>query len=65
MDWIENQAHALYNRICAYTNIWDKDKAVADINHLLQLSPEYKDIILESEYLGSILSDARVKKLLK
>jgi tetratricopeptide (TPR) repeat protein len=64
-DWLENQTHALYNRICSYLNIWEIDKAVSDINHLLQLSPEYKDIILESDHLSSVLSNAKIKKVLK
>lgn len=65
LDWVKNQAHALYNRICAYSKLWEMDKAYSDINHLIQLSPEYKDIILESDHLSAILSDTKIKKLLK
>ncbi len=64
-DSAENQQHALYNRICAYANLWDIDKAVSDINHLLQLSPEYKDIILDSPYLVDTLKNPKIKNLLR
>ena len=35
------------------------------MTYLLQLAPEYKDFILESEYLEDIINNTRVKKLLK
>jgi hypothetical protein len=41
------------------------DKVITEITYLLQLAPEYKDIIIESEYLESVLSNEVVMELLK
>lgn len=60
----EHQPHALYNSACAHNWLKNMDKVVSEITYLLQLAPEYKDIILESEYLKSALTNAKIKKLL-
>jgi hypothetical protein len=64
-DRTKHQPHALYNRTCAYCGLEDVENMITEMSHLLQLAPEYKDIILESEYLESVLKNAKVKKLLK
>ena len=61
----KHQPHSLYIRACAYSWLGDINKVVSEIAHLLQLSPEYKDIIIESEYLESIINNPKIKKILK
>jgi hypothetical protein len=41
------------------------ENVITEMTYLLQLAPEYKDIILESEYLEKSLNNSRIKKLLK
>lgn len=60
----KHQPHAFYNRACAYNGLGNKEKVISEIAYLLQLAPEYKDIILDSEYLESMLSNPSIKKLL-
>lgn len=60
----KHQPHAFYNRACAYNWLGNTEKVISEISHLLQLAPEYKDVILESEYLESILNNTKIKKLL-
>jgi hypothetical protein len=57
--------HAFYNRVCAYNWLWDIEKVISEITYLLQLAPEYKDIIIDSEYLESVLNNDIIKDLLK
>lgn len=64
-DRTMHHPHAFYNRVCAYNWLWNIDKVISEITYLLQLAPEYKDIILESEYLKSVLSNKYIKELLK
>lgn len=64
-DRTKHQPHALYNRTCAYCGLGNIDSMITEMTYLLQLAPEYKDIILESEYLESALKNTKVKKLLK
>lgn len=61
----EHQPHALYNSACAHNWLNNIEKVVSEITYLLQLAPEYKDIILESEYLESVFNNPQIKKLLK
>jgi hypothetical protein len=37
---------------------------ISEMTYLLQLAPEYKDVILESEHLKTVLENPRLKKLL-
>jgi hypothetical protein len=41
------------------------DKVISEVTLLLQLAPEYRDIILESDHLELILDDSRIEELLK
>lgn len=61
----KHQPHALYNRACAYNWLWEMDKVISEITLLLQLAPEYRDIILESDHLELILNDSKIEELLK
>jgi len=61
----KHQPNAFYNRACAYHWLWNIEKVISEISYLLQLAPEYKDIILESEYLEPILNDKRIINILK
>lgn len=60
----KHQPHALYNRACAYHGLWDITNVISDLNHLLQLAPEYKDVILESELLAPCLANKQIQDLL-
>lgn len=61
----EHQPHALYNRVCAYAWLNNMENVILELSYLLQLAPEYKEIVLESEYLVNILTNIKIKKLLK
>lgn len=61
----QHQPHAFYNRACAYNWLGDIEKVISEMTYLLQLAPEYKDVILESEYLETVLDNPRIEKLLK
>lgn len=61
----KHQPHAFYNRACAFNWLKNTEKVISEMTYLLQLAPEYKDFILESEYLEDIINNTRVKKLLK
>jgi hypothetical protein len=41
------------------------ENVISEMTYLLQLAPEYKDIILESDDLEKSLSNTRIKKILK
>ncbi len=64
-DSTMHHSHAFYNRVCAYNWLWDIEKVISEITYLLQLAPEYKDIIIDSEYLESVLNNDNIKELLK
>ena len=64
-DRTKHQPHAFFNRTCAYYGLKNIDNMVIEMTYLLQLAPEYKDIILESEFLSPALTNPKVKKLLK
>jgi len=57
-------SQALYVRICAFASISETEKVISEMTHLIQLSPDYKDIILDSEYLVNILSNKKIKEIL-
>ena len=63
-DRMKHQPHALYTRICAYNWLGNIDKVIYEMWYLMQLSPDYKDIILESEYLGDVLKNKKIKEIL-
>ena len=63
-DRTMHHPHAFFNRVCAYNWLEDIEKVISEMTYLLQLAPEYKDIILESEYLESVTNNAVIKKLL-
>lgn len=64
-DRTKHEPQALYTRICAYNWLWNLDKVIYEMWYLMQLSPDYKDIIIESEYLWSILNNTKIKEILK
>lgn len=61
----KHQPHALYNRACAYALLQELDKLIADLRHLMQLSPQYKDLILSSDYIYPFLKNPKIKEILK
>lgn len=61
----KNQPHALFNRACAYLWLNDIDNVISTISYLVQLAPEYKDLIKESEYMESIIKNPKIKSILK
>ncbi len=64
-DRAKHQPHALYNRACAFNCLDDKENAIAAINNLLSLAPDYREVIQDSEYLANLMKTAKVKELLK
>ncbi|MEA3387084.1 MAG: hypothetical protein U9Q66_01525 [Patescibacteria group bacterium] len=57
-------SQALYVRICAFASLSETEKVISEMTYLIQLSPDYKDIILDSEYLINILSNKRIEEVL-
>jgi len=43
----------------------DLDNCLSAINNLLHLAPDYKDMILSSDYLANLLKNSKFKELLK
>lgn len=58
-------SNAKYLRACAYSLLWEKDKAISDLINLLQISPSYKEYVLESEYFSWLVRNVKLKNLLK
>lgn len=64
-DRAKHQPHSFYNRACAYNMLWDLENCFFSLNNLLNISKDYKDMILSSEYLSNILDKPDFKELLK
>ncbi len=60
---IDSYPQAYFNRASAYAKLWEKDKAISDLIYLLQISPNYKNLVKESDSLSLLLSDKRVKEM--
>lgn len=61
----KHQPHAFYNRACAFNKMEDTENCLSAINNLLHLAPDYKDIILWSNYLNNLSKNSKFKDLLK
>ncbi len=64
-DRAKHQPHAFYNRACSFNAMGDKENAIAALNNLVTLAPDYRDMIQESEYLSNLMRNAKVKEILK
>lgn len=57
--------HALFNRAAAYSQLEQIEIAINDITSLLQISPDYKENIIENKYFEEIIKLPKVRNLLK
>jgi hypothetical protein len=59
----KHHPQALYNRACAFVSLWKNEDSLNDLTNLLNISPDYKDIVLESDYFKKIIN--KVLKIIK
>lgn len=54
---------ALFNRACAYCALDQVENTISDLKTLLEIAPTYKENIISSEILASIIRNPKVKSL--
>lgn len=51
-----DHSHTIFNRAVSYMHLGEKEKTLEDIEHLLKISPDYRESILEDEIFQDIWS---------
>lgn len=63
-DRTKHEAQAYFNKACANAMLLNNQDSIDNLTTLLNLAPDYKDSILESEYLVELLKEENIWDLL-
>lgn len=64
-DRKKHLSQALFNRACAFSQLNQIENLINDLKMLLQISPDYKNVVFENKYFENNIKNPRIKELLK